>query len=34
MAFGKHHAGALEQCMKLLQETVKNSVEKRQVQVK
>jgi len=28
MAFGKHHAGALEQCMKLLQETVKNSVEK------
>lgn len=22
MAFGKHHAGALEQCMKLLQETV------------
>lgn len=28
MAFGKHHAGALEQCMKLLQETVKNGMEK------
>lgn len=28
MAFGKHHAGALEQCMKLLQETVANGVEK------
>ena len=26
MAFGKHHAGALEQCMKFLQETVKNNV--------
>lgn len=28
MAFGKHHAGALEQSMKLLQETVKNGVGK------
>lgn len=28
MAFGKHHAGALEQCMKLLQETVRKGVEK------
>ncbi len=28
MAFGKHHAGALEQSMKLLQETVENGVEK------
>lgn len=27
MAFGKHHAGALGRCMKLLQETVKNGVE-------
>ena len=26
MAFGKHHAGALEECMKLLQGTVKNGV--------
>lgn len=26
MAFGKHHAGALEECMKLLQDTVKNGV--------
>lgn len=26
MAFGKHHAGALEQCMKLLQESVENSL--------
>jgi citrate synthase len=26
MAFGKHHAGALEQCMKLLQETVQKGV--------
>jgi Citrate synthase len=28
MSFGKHHAGALEQSMKLLQETVENGVEK------
>lgn len=28
MAFGKHHAGALEQSMKLLQETVRKGVEK------
>lgn len=28
MAFGKHHAGALEQSMKLLQETVENGVGK------
>lgn len=28
MAFGKHHAGALALCMQLLQETVKNGVEK------
>lgn len=28
MAFGKHHAGALEQCMKLLQEKVKNGVKR------
>lgn len=27
MAFGKHHAGALELCMKLLQETVQDGVE-------
>lgn len=26
MAFGKHHAGALEHCMKLLQDTVKDGI--------
>jgi citrate synthase len=28
MAFGKYHAGALEQCMKLLQEIVKDNLNK------
>jgi citrate synthase len=33
MAFGRHHAGALEQCMKMLQETVQNDINSAKVRI-
>jgi citrate synthase len=33
MAFGRHHAGALEQCMKMLQETVQNDINSEEARI-